>query len=182
MAQSKTFEPRYLYRYRSLEKSEQLDWVISSIANKSLFCSGFKRLNDPMEGSYEASLRLKRLSDYPLIRDRIFGDKMALGVCSFSETNDNSVMWAHYADQFKGVCIEYDFMRLRRLLPDSATFVRVSYNEQSIVVSSRDKNDTEIAMKILSSKSHRWLYEREWRLICTRVGEEGLSKNCIRKV
>lgn len=182
MATAKLFQPRYLYRYRAWKDDQGLDQEISCIRNKSLWCSNFRMLNDPMEGNYDATLRLKRMQEYREVRDKLSNEKMALGICSFSETNDNGVMWAHYANQFAGICIEYDFRKLLRYLPETATFVRVSYNEKTIEISSHETDNTEIAQRILSSKGHRWLYEREWRVFCPNPGIQLLSKNCISRV
>ena len=30
------------------------------------------------------------------------------GVCCFTENNDNLLMWSHYADIYKGFCLEFD--------------------------------------------------------------------------
>ena len=171
MAQVRTIiEPRYLYRYRSVSGSERLSRELSAIRDAKLWCSHFESLNDPMEGSYEASVKLRTNPDYKRIEGRIFGAKNAIGICSFSETNDHELMWAHYADQFAGICIEYFLPRLLSALDDDIEFVRLNYVEKSIRVYPKMSNDADLAKRILSTKSHRWLYEREWRMFSSRSG------------
>jgi len=162
-------KPTSLFRYRSLAK-DAVENELSSIQNDYLWCSPFTELNDPMEGSYEASFRLKKLGHFLDVKAKIFDAKAALRVCSFSETNDNAVMWAHYADQFKGICIEYDFERLLML---NGCFTRVVYNETPYRVSVHALTDNELARKILSHKSYKWLYEREWRFF-----QESVNGKC----
>ena len=90
-------------------------------------------------------------------------------MCSFSEAYDNELMWAHYADQFTGICIAYSLSKLLRKLGDDATFVRMYYNEVVPTVYHVKKNPDDLAKMVLSNKNYRWLYEREWRMFA-RLG------------
>lgn len=183
VAQIKTFEPIYLYRYRPFRQGAVFEREISAIRDNFLWCSNFLSLNDPMEGSYRGCPNLRNHSRYQFVRDRIFDQKSALGICSFSETHDNGPMWAHYSDQFGGICIAYNFQVLRESIPDQCSFVRLSYEEDPyLLTQARASESEEIAQKILSSKSHRWLYEREWRLFCTAPGQLNLERRCISRV
>ena len=183
VAQIKTFEPIYLYRYRPLAREEFYEREISAVRDDFLWCSNFLSLNDPMEGSYRGSPNLRNHGRYQFVRDKIFDQKNALGICSFSETHDNGPMWAHYSDQFQGICIAYNFRVLRESIPDECSFVRLSYEEDPyLVTQARVSEGEEVAQRILSSKSHRWLYEREWRLFCAASGKLNLERRCISRV
>jgi hypothetical protein len=157
-------EPKYLYRYRSIEDGDKLCRELKSICDHTLWGSQFLRLNDPMEGTYNASAHLVKHRNYAAMKDFIFGEKAALGICSFSETNDNPIMWAHYADQFTGICIRYDFDRLKRSLPDDVEFARVKYSESAQEIRLDSLREANLAKSILSTKGQTWLYEREWRM------------------
>jgi hypothetical protein len=63
-----------------------------------------------------------------------------------------SVMWAHYADQHKGVCLEFD----RRLLPAEEVRYQTDYPPYDF---------TEKSYEPLVTKSVEWSYEKEWRVI-----------------
>jgi hypothetical protein len=184
MAQIRTLiEPTYLYRYRSLNSAEQIKNEISAIKGDYLWLSNFEELNDPMEGTYEASPMLKKDSRFGNIKEHIYGQKSSIGICSFSETNDQELMWAHYADQFRGVCIEYYLPRLLKALDKSIDFSRIFYNEKRYRVFPKSATDLDIAKKILCTKSHRWLYEREWRLFSTNTHRLNLGRgDCISQV
>ena len=173
-------QPLSLYRYRSLNTDEQLARELSAIENNYLWCSNFECLNDPMEGAYEASLLLEKDPGYESIKKYIFEKKLALGICSFSETNDNDLMWAHYADQFKGICIAYSFEDLLTTLGPNIDFVRLTYSEKIHRIYRKHTSDDDVAKRILSTKSHRWLYEREWRLFSSKTGPLPLrARKCI---
>lgn len=174
--------PRYLYRYRSLKEFSR---EMECIETGYIHCSNFKAMNDPMEGFYSASRLLQNSEKLNRIRGEIVNGKTNIGMCAFSEVFNHELMWAHYADQFRGICIAYDFFNLRHHLPDTVTFSRIYYSEDVPVVGlSRQQpiNRNETAKMILSYKNHRWLYEREWRMFATigRV-EYGLQR-CVARV
>ncbi len=102
-------KPRRLYRYRSIE---HIDRELEAIEDGYLFCAAYKDMNDPMEGVYSASERLRRSSVYRNFEIDILSDKRRLGICSFSEVHNHELMWAHYASRFKGIRIEYDLIQL----------------------------------------------------------------------
>jgi hypothetical protein len=102
-------KPTELYRYRSLRKcGRELD----AIEQKFLYCCAFNTLNDPMEGMFRPNPRLSLHDNYSAVIDSIFENKTNTGICSFSEVNDNAPMWAHYADDFTGICIAYNLSKL----------------------------------------------------------------------
>jgi Protein of unknown function (DUF2971) len=167
--------PPRLYRYRSLGKDyESLDRELEAVTDGYVHCAAFNDLNDPMEGVFTSSKRLRNSRKYQAIRDEIISNKAQLGICSFSEVHDNPLMWAHYADEFKGVCVAYNLGRLFRNLARTArgieiNFVRMYYNEVDPTVSSRAKEtQREMAKIVLSYKNYRWLHEREWRMFANQ--------------
>ena len=182
MADVQSFCPKYLYRYRSLSLPETRQQELDAVRNSYLWCSVFHRLNDPMEGSYRLNKKDSKSPHASSIRLHLFDVKSALGVCSFSERNDNAMMWAHYADQFHGVCIEYDLKKLLLSLDNTYSFVRMSYDENISAISNKNALDGEAAKRLLSMKSYQWLYEREWRLFSKSAGKVPISPDCITRV
>lgn len=91
------------------------------------------------------------------------------GICCFSEEFNSPLLWSHYGDQHRGLCIGY-FVE-RRPRPE---LKQVSYGgDRTITTSSLEaallqKNANAIALldaKVLLRKAPDWEYEREWRLI-----------------
>jgi hypothetical protein len=155
--------PRYLYRYRSLQA---FDREINCIETGYVYCANFKMMNDPMEGFYSESKLLEKTPDIEKVRAAIKSGKLMIGMCAFSEVFNHELMWAHYADQFRGICIAYDFFKLRNHLPEGVSFSRLFYNEDvpKVGLSKKPRSHNETAKMILSYKNYRWLYEREWRM------------------
>jgi hypothetical protein len=155
--------PTTLYRYRELKK---FDRELSAIKKATLYCGPYKDLNDPMEGFYSSSPRLRESDSYSRIRQVIADEKSKLGICSFSEVHNNELMWAHYADEYRGICIAYSFNSLRHNLGDDVEFVRMSYSDKAPTLHSKETSEY-LAKRALSSKNYKWLYEREWRMFAS---------------
>jgi hypothetical protein len=87
-----------------------------------------------------------------------------------SETNDNILMWSHYAAHHTGVVIKF----LALMEVDSPLIVAqpVRYSREiphlsyGIMMDS-ERGPTEIRETLTLSKSEDWAYEREWRVCAT---------------
>ena len=172
-------EPPQLYRYRP---SEHLDREIQASHEGYLFCAAFDDLNDPMEGLFASSRRLRNSDRYHEIRTAIRDSKSHIGICSFSEVQNHELMWAHYASQFKGICIAYSLPRLLGSLANNVDFVRMYYNESVPIIGKTKKPASELARKILSYKNYRWLYEREWRMFAPQGKAFYTNPHCVTHV
>lgn len=92
-------------------------------------------------------------------------------VCSFSESEKSTLMWAHYASYHTGFCIEYDFTTLG---PESLTtrflypvFYSDLLHDHSNFITGIDikrANPLSIVLPVLT-KASDWSYEKEWRLV-----------------
>jgi len=139
-------------------------------------------MNDPMEGIYEAATRVRQQPEWQTAREAIRWGKAETGICSFAEASNNELMWAHYADGFRGMCIEYDLETLMRGLREDCALVRVAYSDE--VPQLRDAaSDNETAVRaILSTKSARWLYEREWRAFSATRGAVSYRSRAVTRL
>lgn len=103
-------------------------------------------------------------------------------VTCFSETYDNNLMWAHYADQNRGICVEYDMDKCNNSTDISylkTMLLPVIYQkERPNIPIDILKTDKEFKYNIcegkytlvdkiryLLTKGIDWKYEREWRMI-----------------
>jgi hypothetical protein len=90
------------------------------------------------------------------------------GIVSLAEQATCPLMWSHYGDQHRGVCIGYS-------VPANATgdLYKVKYGGSRLVEASKvaamlDGNDVacgQVEEGVLLRKAKSWGYEREWRLI-----------------
>lgn len=91
-----------------------------------------------------------------------------MGVTCFSESDDSLLMWAHYAHNHRGICVEYDLHSFNTQLKYSP--IPVVYSEKKPYLSSIDfsnpqKGALELFFTGLTTKSVEWSYEKEWRII-----------------
>lgn len=88
-----------------------------------------------------------------------------IGVLSLSEDPRSILMWTHYANQHKGICIEF-----RREYGEPSTddihCRPVTYAQRYPVPGMDDllKEDHLLTDKVVFTKSIDWAYEKEWRV------------------
>lgn len=172
-------QPPRLYRYRSLE---ELDRELEAIEEPYLYCAAFGSLNDPMEGLFSTSRSLGESEKHRAIRASIRDNKSQIGMCSFSEVHNHELMWAHYADQFRGICISYSLSKLLKSLPQNVNFVRMFYNETEPTIHRTSEDPGQLAKMVLSYKNYRWLYEREWRMFAPLGKAHYQDAACVTRV
>lgn len=87
------------------------------------------------------------------------------GFISFSESWSVPTMWAHYADNHKGICLGFDLPIYR----DAETVLgdKIDYVDELIEMDERVLTDTEYNQNMQDiakrTKSIHWEYEQEWR-------------------
>ena len=98
----------------------------------------------------------------------------------FSTKNDSVLMWAHYADSQKGICIAYDFNQwgkeaLQRKLLFPVAYSNVPVDVSDLVDNQKDKIAEypvdEAVLCAAINKSDVWKYENEWRMIIVLDGK-----------
>lgn len=83
------------------------------------------------------------------------------GIMSFTEENDNLLMWSHYADQHKGIVIEFDHNHPFFTMPKSGYALQpVLYRKTRV-----DKLGNSSLIAPYFHKSKEWAYEQEHRLL-----------------
>ena len=85
------------------------------------------------------------------------------GVCCFSETNNNLLMWAHYSDSFKGYCLEFStdrepFNKIKKVTYSNKI---PKFDIPSFIF--EDKGDQ--ILDLFLTKAVDWNYEHEWRIM-----------------
>jgi len=162
-------KPSNLYRYRPLGRKAERE--VRALTGGYIYCPAYSAMNDPMEGLHRLS---SRFTENPGSAKRRAGIQEALdnmGIASMSEVYDHEPMWAHYADQFRGMCVQYSLNRLLKGLNPDVAITRMMYSEMEPVLLDDRSNAVDRARLCLSSKTVRWASEREWRLFKDNEGE-----------
>lgn len=182
--------PQFLYKYRSK------DSVLKLLENAQLYFATKAEFNDPYEcdlelindstfedwvayfkstglmRSEEISNYAKRMMRHPdealrYVQNSIERQQQETGIFCLTSINNNNLMWAHYADGHKGICIQFD------ILQDTQAFFfpkKVCYDDEFIRFN-YIKNQAP-ATEALFHKNSSWAYENEYRII--NINKHGL--------
>ena len=90
-----------------------------------------------------------------------------VGVFCVAEQPDNLLMWSHYGDQHKGICLEFDGQRWPCSIAN-----RVRYSEQYPVINPTSPTRVADMRDMLFRKGIVWSYEMEWRAVCQPLVDE----------
>lgn len=159
--------------------------------NLKICCT--KNLNDPFESKVDSELtklmlskskpvaRKKNVLDLSEVIKQIQMEESLeqLGVISLTETPRNILMWSHYANQHKGLCIGYKsdiFDELKSkthenlptlFTPEKVNYDSCRYDEftDCFCIDDPIELKKQILSKNLLTKSNEWIYEKEYRAI-----------------
>lgn len=97
------------------------------------------------------------------------------GVCCLSTNPDNILMWTHYADAHRGICLRFTPIckKLSKFDNDQVHFeyaYPVTYSVNRPVINVLEKYGDEHLNLALLTKADYWSYENEWRMIGYREG------------
>ncbi len=95
--------------------------------------------------------------------------KNQYGICCFADDGENPLLWSHYADQHKGICIGYNDDRdpvpkLQEIQYDENRTIRTSLVYKAIVSNDHGAKQ-DLYRALFLQKASAWQYEKEWRLI-----------------
>ncbi len=150
-------EPKLLFKYKSVEYSLDLQRLLDGLKNNYLYLPTVRKLNDSLEG---------KGTHFILNDSSVFESEKAneYRILSLSATCFSPVMWAHYADNRKGICL--GFYRGNRLdCRNKSVFQcaeKVVYENSRKVFSCDEKS---AVCDDLLHKRTDWAYEQEWRII-----------------
>lgn len=92
-----------------------------------------------------------------------------IGVCCLAETHSQILMWSHYADQHRGVCIALD---PRRLLDGQSLPLPVHYADDRPTYNPLESR-TDGLLDGVMIKASTWAYEKEWRIV---IGDPAVKR------
>lgn len=152
---------KYLYKYRSLKNFARF---VDIILNNRLHGSTYTQLDDAMEGRFKRPVGI----DKELL-DKIYSEKGSYYICSLSKTATSSPMWALYADEHKGCCIELEVTSKLWEKED------VKYSERMPTVF----DDVKV---IITTKSKEWQHQQEVRYLKKIIPGSNKSKTLSIKI
>lgn len=187
--------PSCLYKYRTIDSVKKL------LENHCIYFPSCRELNDPFESAVnllkeytpkqyydsfvfagmtpEEAKELTRqvfsgiIDGDTIIKNLTEKVISSVGYYCMTTKPDNLLMWAHYADSHKGVCLKFD------ILKDLDSFlvpVPVDYNSR---YKDFDCLNGDL-LSVLRRKSPDWMYEDEYRIIKTdHQGLWNIKQDCL---
>jgi hypothetical protein len=167
--------------------------ALNILINGNLYLGPPSSLNDPFEGEFilKNSGKLPDEEYFVETEERIVIDKRKMseeqflfelkkvyrdilqkhyGITCFSEKKDSLLMWAHYANMHRGICLVFDQEKLITSINKNYHEIRldrVKYNKDFIPIDIRVTNSglyfNRIEESYLNKLSH-WKYEKEVRM------------------
>jgi len=192
-------KPTILFKYRKFDKGG-----LELLLNRQLWFATPASLNDPFEGESSFSGVLKAVwENYPFPDSEraqykeIIGNQLKnTGICSFSRTRKNQLMWSHYADEHKGICIGFKENLLRpegsNVYPIDVTYQadfpfkeiieRFKYYEQYLGMNNINNIAGDVFYSILGTKYSSWKYEKERRLVFCKSEAKEFKPEAINSI
>lgn len=188
--------PHALYRYRPLIDDKLDDERLKPLfVNHQLYFPSRRKLNDPFECVVPSFLdtpphifqqfleekvrkflpnltcnqiREKAAAiDLERLRQDIQNDVDKVGILSLTEKHDDLLMWSHYANGHRGLCLEFaasvDEAFFRGAQP-------VVYSDERSIFDPRQPETKQVEIVVLTKSKH-WTYELEWRIVEHQKGE-----------
>lgn len=196
-----------LVRFRRIDKH-----FLQSLVNSELYFACSDQLNDPFDCrvDFRASLDnaiiratgknkdyLKQLRE--IMNEEVYSDKIkvfveSIGICSFSLEISNTLMWAHYADNHRGVCLNYEFPKafFDETVNNILGIVGVDYGADPLsdwFLKVPDENMPSIKdfiltliKKAFTVKAKLWRYEQEVRIVRKSAGIQAIDKRFLKQI
>lgn len=136
------------------------------------FSKGNYSVNNILEVNKKAPAELKQLlSVFDKNMNKVISEHIN---CScFTSAWDNELMWSHYADKHKGICLGFDLSQWNNL--KGYQFGPVQYKAQKPINLLELFNDDlssfsqKTAHQLIFTKNPDWHYEKEWRLATPKL-------------
>ena len=145
-----------LYKFRSVS-GEAFRFSQDIFVNRRLYVPTAKLLNDPNEGVAIIDIQ----NQYKLWGNQLAerNRKNSFGICAMSEGYRSPVLWSHYADEHRGICLEIDVAEIDT---SNGILRAVSYSNNVPIF---DHNSGTDIREAFLNKTEEWAYEKEWRFI-----------------
>ena len=154
---------RVFYKYQPFRS-----YTVPTLATQKFYLSKYEQLNDPFD------LFLTHLGRNSS-NTSLLGKFSDVGIFCLSESPNSQLLWSHYADSYRGLCIGY----AAYLVPNPRVLHPVRYIKRvpKKLFTPESLSPQELPEGYLLSKPLAWGYEREWRFVMG--GSVGLEPNLL---
>lgn len=190
-----------LFKFRKIDK-----YLLGMLVQSEIYFARPEQLNDPFDCTVDipnalnnaiskadttVPVILQKLRDKKMLLEDIQNRIQTVGVCSFSLELKNTLLWAHYGDNHRGICLMYDFPETFFYKPGILGVAEVDYGESPLCawfleeapsLESAEKFGTSLITKALTIKAKSWRYEKEIRIVREEPGIHCLERHQLKQV
>ena len=149
-------EPKLLFKYKKIATVLDLSRLVYSIKHNKIYLPEASNLNDSLEGMGTVLVG-DMLENEQQVRDKF-------RILALSESCFSPVMWSHYADNRRGICL--CFKKGNRFDINNTSAFKEAERIDYVTERNMFSSDTYQAIRDnLNCKNNDWSYEREWRII-----------------
>ncbi|EHO13839.1 DUF2971 domain-containing protein [Myroides odoratimimus] len=164
------------FKYKPINK-----YTIDSLVFNYYWAASAESMNDVFEGDSvldNIEKEISHIKDGPkkdnfILENKklILSTKKTLGLFCLTQDSKNILMWSHYGDSFRGICIEYNDNILAKLKDHKSQKYTVNYKNKIPNISfhklySDNSSDyRRLKQTLIGTKAKCWSYEKEIRLI-----------------
>lgn len=134
--------------------------ALSNIFERRIKISDVLSLNDPFEF---AAINVQDVE----LRRAMQRTKATLaessGIICFSRSWQHPMMWSHYADRHRGICLAFEVAD-KWCCPVTYERERIRLSREDIIA---NRVSETMARRLVSAKAHFWSYEDEVRVFCS---------------
>jgi hypothetical protein len=148
-----------IYRYQPINK-----FTLENLIHKKNWASNPIKFNDPFEFNIRTGGYINSEGKWvginesdTLKRDSIKKTLSSMGIVSYSESDDNILLWSHYAYNHQGMCLVFEIEN-----PEQSHLFKVKYKKNIFNLGFKNNSKNQ---PVLYTKSKEWSYEKEHRQI-----------------
>ena len=158
--------PNYIIHGQPSKIAKYLQKILSRRTNLNRHArrvEAKRRLDDPHDDPRRPE-NMKAIREYyhNLVTSKV-------GILCLTTVPDDLLMWAHYADSHRGICLVFD---------NKDDFLQTSqpiiYKKTRPIVNPLTHTDEQMLDSAMFTKSDHWSYEREWRILQYKKNGHGL--------
>ena len=144
--------------------------ALSNLENNRLKISRLDDLNDPFELMGLALKNREARKNFTKFKRQMDDN---YGLICFCKRWHNPVLWGHYGDKHRGICLGFDVpLTLIRKIDYSAERLNIALNESDTGIELNEDS----MQKLLFTKFEDWAYEEEYR-VYARLEEQDAASN-----
>lgn len=194
-------EPMRAFKFARIQS-----YVLESLRKSTIYFCAASALNDPHDCQIDLRRALGRAAAATAGRrraliddvganlkvEKLQQDAAGMGVWSYTTELNNGLMWAHYGDGHKGLCLFYEFTeQWLREIPGLVGCAPVNYGRNPVtdwltneLDESRDVDYAcvETMKRALTAKSEYWRYEKEGRILRKEPGLLAVPPDSLKQI